>query len=88
VSTLVGCPRGPEYRYDHQTQTTRWYLYDGLGSILGEVDPSGTLTASRKYNVYGLVRSGHGDMSRHGRCPAPVEGFAGSVGARGACVRV
>jgi hypothetical protein len=31
---LVG-PRGPEYRRDDVAGTVRWYLYDGLGSVLG-----------------------------------------------------
>ncbi|MBM3496775.1 MAG: RHS repeat-associated core domain-containing protein [Armatimonadetes bacterium] len=68
---LIG-PRGPEYRYDHQTQAIRWYLYDGLGSVLGEVDTAGNLTASRKYDVYGLVRAGDTGTSRHK--------FVGSLG--------
>ena len=68
---LIG-PRGPEYRYDHQTQAIRWYLYDGLGSVLGEVDPAGNVTASRKYDVYGLVRAGDNGTSRHR--------FVGSLG--------
>jgi RHS repeat-associated protein len=61
---LIG-PRGPEYRRDDQTGAIRWYLYDGLGSVLGEVDPAGNLTASRKYDVYGLVRAGDSGTSRH-----------------------
>jgi RHS repeat-associated protein len=62
---LIG-PRGPEYRYDHQSQTIRWYCYDGLGSVLAEVDPLGNLTASRKYDVYGLVRWSNGSStSKH-----------------------
>jgi YD repeat-containing protein len=69
---LIG-PRGPEYRYDHQSQTIRWYLYDGLGSVLAEIDPLGNLTASRKYDVYGLVRWSNGSStSRHK--------FVGSLG--------
>ena len=31
---------------------TKWYVYDGLGSVVGEVDPSGNLTSSPKYDVY------------------------------------
>lgn len=54
---LVGV-RGPEYRRDDTTGQVRWYLYDGLGSVLGEVDPNGSITSSRKYDVYGLVRGG------------------------------
>jgi len=34
---------------------TRWYLYDGLGSTIAEVDDEGTITATRKYDVYGAV---------------------------------
>ena len=36
---------------------TKWYVYDGLGSVVGEVDVNGNLTSSPKYDVYGLVRS-------------------------------
>lgn len=54
---LVG-GRGPEYRRDDVSGNVRWYLYDGLGSVPGEVDPDGTITSSRKYKVYGLVRGG------------------------------
>jgi len=84
---LIG-PRGPEYRRDDQTQAIRWYLgacpgrspRDGLGSVLGEVDTAGNLTASRKprqgsvsgYDVYGLVRAGDNGTGRHK--------FVGSLG--------
>jgi len=68
---LIG-PRGPEYRRDDQTQAIRWYMYDGLGSVLAEVDPSGNLTASRKHDVYGLVCAGGSGTSRHK--------FVGSLG--------
>ena len=51
--------RGPEYRRDETTGQVRWYIYDGLGSVLGEVDPSGNITSSRKYDVYGLIRGGN-----------------------------
>jgi RHS repeat-associated protein len=54
---LIG-PRGPEYRRDVGHQSVSWYVYDGLGSVVEEVDPSGNITAARKYDVYGLVRSG------------------------------
>src|SRR5579884_3271915 len=59
---LIG-PRGPEYRRDVVHQSVAWYVYDGLGSIVEEVDPSGNITASRKYDVYGLVRSGQSGSS-------------------------
>jgi RHS repeat-associated protein len=56
---LIG-PRGPEYRRDDTAGTVRWYLFDGLGSVLGEVDPNGNITATRKLDVYGFVRSSTG----------------------------
>jgi len=59
---LIG-PRGPEYRRDVVHQSVAWYVYDGLGSVVEEVDPSGNITASRKYDVYGLVRSGQAGSS-------------------------
>lgn len=39
-TNLVG-PRGVEYRRDEQTGETSWYVYDGLGSVLSEVDEDG-----------------------------------------------
>ena len=79
---LVGA-RGPEYRRD-DTQTemdsqgrtvtkARWYVYDGLGSVVGEVDPLGNLTSSTKYDVYGAVRANAGAASSR-------QGFVGSLG--------
>jgi hypothetical protein len=44
--------RGIEFRLDSQGNR-RWYLYDGLGSVLAEVDDNGTMTYSRKGDVYG-----------------------------------
>jgi RHS repeat-associated protein len=61
-------PRGPEYRRDDTTTpaTVRWYVYDGLGSVLEEVDPSGNVDAYRKYDVYGSVRGSTGTgTSKH-----------------------
>jgi RHS repeat-associated protein len=58
IATYLVGARGPEYRRDDVAGTIRWYLYDGLGSVLGEVDPNGTITSSRKYDVYGAVRGG------------------------------
>jgi len=57
--------RGPEYKRD-SGNNVRWYLYDGLGSVLGELDATGYITASRKLDVYGAVRSSAGtSTSRH-----------------------
>jgi RHS repeat-associated protein len=52
---LVG-PRGPEYKRD-QNGAVQWYLYDGLGSVVGLVDSSGNVTNARKYDVYGAPRN-------------------------------
>ena len=74
---------GPCYRRD-DTQTevdsqgrtvtkARWYVYDGLGSVVGEVDPLGDLTSSPKYDVYGAVRANAGTASTK-------QGFVGGLG--------
>jgi RHS repeat-associated protein len=66
TATYLHGPRGPEYRKDHASGNVRWYLYDGLGSALGEVDGSGNITATRKYDVYGAVRANTGtSTSKH-----------------------
>ena len=59
AATYLAGARGPEYRRDDSTGQVRWYMYDGLGSVLGEIDPNGNITSSRKYDVYGLVRGGN-----------------------------
>ena len=74
---------GPCYRRDDtQTQTdgqghtfgkTGWYVYDGLGSVVGEVDPLGNVTSSPKYDVYGAVRGNGGTANTK-------QGFVGSLG--------
>ncbi len=80
---LVGA-RGPEYRRDDTTGQVRWYLYDGLGNVLGEIDPNGNITSNRKYDVYGLVRGGNnpGGMSSHkfvGQLGHPSEDNTGLI---------
>jgi len=88
TATYLCGPRGPEYRRDdtqaegtysdstgtHPAGRTRWYVYDGLGSVVGEVDPSGNLTSSGKYDVYGAKRQG-GTGTATSR-----QGFVGSCG--------
>ena len=79
---LIG-PQGPAYRrddtqseVDSQGRTVtkaRWYVYDGLGSVVGEVDPLGNLTSSPKYDVYGAVRANAGAASTR-------QGFVGGLG--------
>jgi len=67
IATYLTGMRGPEYRRDDTPGgTVRWYVYDGLGSVVEEVDPSGNITASRKYDVYGSVRTATGtSTSKH-----------------------
>ena len=79
---LIGA-RGPEYRRDdtqmqsdgqgHTFGKTGWYVFDGLGSVVGEVDPLGNITSSPKYDVYGAVRGNSGTASTK-------HGFVGSLG--------
>jgi hypothetical protein len=79
---LIG-PRGPEYRRDDtQLQVdgqghtfngkASWYVFDGLGSVVGELDPLGNLTSSPKYDVYGAVRS-------NGEAATTKQGFVGAL---------
>lgn len=64
--TYLNGPRGVEYRKDENTGELRWYLYDGLGSVVAEVDEDGAVTATRKYDVYGSVRGSTGSSdSQH-----------------------
>ncbi len=83
TATYFQGPRGGEYRRDdtqteldsqgRQVSVCRWYVYDGLGSVVGEVDPSGNLTSSPKYDVYGAVRANPGTASTR-------QGFVGGLG--------
>jgi RHS repeat-associated protein len=59
--------RGVEYRKD--SNGIKWYLYDGLGSVVGEVDEDGDVTYAAKYDVYGAVRGSTGSSnSQHKFC--------------------
>ncbi len=83
TATYLQGPRGSEYRRDdtqveldsqgRQVSVCRWYVYDGLGSVVGEVDPAGSLTSSPKYDVYGAVRANSGTASSR-------QGFVGGLG--------
>jgi len=55
---LLG-PRGIEYRRSAD-EVTRWYIYDGLGSVLGEVNEDGEIVDAndnpvplKRYDAYG-----------------------------------
>jgi RHS repeat-associated protein len=73
VTYLCG-PRGPEYRRTGgENGTVRWYCYDGLGSVLAEVDPAGYITGARQMDVYGAPRATQGS-------PTSKHAFVGGLG--------
>jgi RHS repeat-associated protein len=66
-------PNGPMYRRGANVADVRWYVYDGLGSVLGEVDVNGNLTSTKKHDAYGLNRGVTGT-------PTSKHGFVGDLG--------
>jgi RHS repeat-associated protein len=70
AETFLTGPRGPEYQRAGNNAAV-WYLYDGLGSVLGTVDCSGNIISTRKYDVYGAVRDSSGPSgTKHKYCGA------------------
>ena len=69
-TTYLNGARGPECKIDASGNTV-WYIFDGLGSVVAEADDSGTVTATRAYDVYGIPRGGT-SSTKHG--------FVGSLG--------
>jgi RHS repeat-associated protein len=53
TATYLQGPSGPAYRRNDLTGIPIWYVYNGLGSVVGEVDPAGNFAASGEYDVYG-----------------------------------
>ena len=52
--------------YNGQTSTFTTYGADGLGSVIGEVDASGNVTYTAKYDVFGSLRDSSGtSTSKH-----------------------
>ena len=72
-ATYLNGPRGPEYKKDETTGLVKWYVYDGLGSVVAQVDPAGDVTYSAKYDVYGAVRGTTGTATS-------AQGFVGGLG--------
>ena len=73
-ATYLAGLRGPEYRRDDVNGGIKWYIFDGLGSVLAEMDGStGALTASRKLDVYGAPRATQGT-------PSSKHAFVGNLG--------
>ena len=71
-ATYLTGASGPVYRRDDVTGTYKWYVYDGLGSVVSEVDEGGTPSAPIAFDVYGQRR--YGDV---GTSPNK---FCGSLG--------
>jgi RHS repeat-associated protein len=70
AETFLTGPRGPEYQRAGNNAAV-WYLYDGLGSVLGTVDSSGNIISTRKFDVYGAVRGSTGPSgTKHKFCGA------------------
>jgi RHS repeat-associated protein len=55
---------------------TRWYVYDGLGSKIAELDDNNNITTSRQYDVYGAPRAG----TQQGVAATSSQGYVGSLG--------
>jgi RHS repeat-associated protein len=55
---------------------TRWYVYDGLGSVIAELDDNNNMTTSRQYDVYGAPRAG----TLQGVAASSSQGYVGSLG--------
>ena len=73
TATYLQGASGPMYRRGASVADARWYVYDGLGSVLGEVDVTGNLTSTKKHDVYGIDRGITGN-------PTSKHGFVGQLG--------
>jgi len=52
--------RGVEYKRFDISGLVDWYIYDGLGSVVAEINPNGSVQASQNYDVYGNIRTSAG----------------------------
>ena len=68
---------GPAYRLNllSDAANPRWYVYNGLGSVVGEVDSTGSLTSYQEYDVYGAPRA-----STQSGTPTSSQGYVGQLG--------
>jgi len=67
TATYLNGYRGIEYREDANGEKA-WYLYDGLGCVIGEMADDGTMTATRTYKAFGGIRSSSGSGGSHKFC--------------------
>ena len=78
IATYLTGSRGVEYRRNDTTQRSdgkhpvSWYLYDALGSVIGEIDEDYNVTPSPKLDVYGSWRTPQAGTS--------MQRFCGSLG--------
>ena len=78
VATYLVGARGPECkRDDARGGLARWYVFDGMGSVVGEVDPNGNVTTARNLDVYGAARGT--TYTAAGEKPSK-QAFVGSLG--------
>jgi len=73
AATYLTGQRGTEYKRFDQSGLVDWYVYDGLGGVVAEINPSGSVQASQNYDVYGNIRSSSGTSQT-------TNHFAGSLG--------
>ena len=72
-ATYINGPRGTECRIDESTGEYTWYMYDGLGSVIGEVGSTGNVTSTRLYDAFGAVNASSGTSTSKQK-------FCGSLG--------
>jgi len=60
AATYLTGQRGVEYKRFDTSGLVDWYIYDGLGSVVAEINPSGSVLANQNYDVYGNIRTSSG----------------------------
>jgi len=59
VNYLAGL-QGPIARTTSVTADARYYLFDGLSSVVGEADVNGVVQSAKRFDVYGATRASTG----------------------------
>jgi len=68
TATYLNGYRGIEYR-EAANGEKAWYLYDGLGCVIAEMEDDGTVYGTRTYKPFGAVQSATGNgVSNHKFC--------------------
>ena len=56
-TTYFEGPNGPAYSLSGESGSIpEWYIANGLGSVVGQIDANGNLQASGEYDIYGNAR--------------------------------